>query len=62
MAVYRTTTGVDNNTAVSKTSLKTYIAGAKADISLLKSIEAGAFLANEIGKKLVGFRVKVEED
>ena len=62
MAVYRTTTSVDNNTAVSETSLKAHIAGARANISMLRSIEAGAFLTNKIGKKLNGFRVKVEEN
>ena len=62
MAVYHNTAYGNGDAAASNTSLKSYIASAKADISILKTADAGAFFADEIGKKLFSLLLKPEED
>ncbi|KAL9132080.1 MAG: hypothetical protein Q9217_000116 [Psora testacea] len=63
MAVYHNSVeGGDDTVGGSNASLKSYIASAKADISLLKSPEAAAFFARETGKRLFGLLMKPEED
>lgn len=63
MAVYHNAAcdNVEDNVA-SSASLKSYIVSAKADVSILKSGEATAFFASEIGKKLFSLLLKPEED
>ena len=51
MAIYHNTAGGNNDTAATSSSLKSYIASAKADISILKTADTTAFFACEIGKK-----------
>lgn len=62
MAIYHNTAGGNVDTAISSASLKAYIASAKGDISTLKSAEAAAFFAGEIGKRLFALLLKPEED
>ena len=62
MAIYHNTSNSNNDTATSSGTLKSYITSAKADISVLQSAEAGAFLASEIGRKLFALLLKPEED
>ena len=62
MAVYHNNAGGVANAAVSNTSLKLFLASAKADTSLLKSTDAANFLAGEIGKRLLDLLMKPEED
>ena len=62
MAIYHNTAGGNVDTAASSASLQSYIASAKADISILKTVDAAAFFASEIGKSLFALLLKPEED
>lgn len=62
MAIYHNIAGGNVDTAASSASLKSYIASAKADISILKTADATAFFASEIGKRLFALLLKPEED
>lgn len=62
MAIYHNTDQSDIDVATSSTSLKTFLAGAKADISILKTADAVNFVASEIGKRLFTLLLKPEED
>lgn len=62
MAIYHNTASVNVDTVASSASLKSYIADAKADLSVLKTTEATAFFATEIGKTLFSLLLKPEED
>lgn len=62
MAIYHNTAGGKVDTASSSASLKSYIASAKANISILKTADAAAFFASEIGKSLFALLLKPEED
>lgn len=61
MAIYHNTAGDNFDTATSSASLKSYIASAKVDNSILKTADATAFFANEIGKRLFALLLKSEE-
>ena len=62
MAIYQNTAGGNNDTAASSASLKSFVASARADISILKAEDAPAFVASEIGKRLFALLLKPEED
>lgn len=62
MAISHHAAGGNGDTAVSSASLKSYMASAKADISLLNNADAAAFFASEIGKRLFALLLKPEED
>ena len=63
MAIYHNTSDDNSDTAELSTSLKSYIANAKADdIFILKTNETAAFFASEIGKRLFALLLKPEED
>lgn len=62
MAIYHNTASSDVDAAAASTSLKSYIAGAKSDISMLKNADAAAFFASEIGKRLFSLLMKPAED
>ncbi|KAL9121374.1 MAG: hypothetical protein Q9187_002068 [Circinaria calcarea] len=62
MGIYHNTAGGHVDTAASSASLKAHIASVKADISILKTADAAAFFANEIGKRLFALLLKPEED
>ena len=64
MAVYHNTSGddSDSDSAVLNESLKSFIASAKADISILQCPSAGPILSAEIGKKMCNLLLKPEED
>ena len=62
MAIYHNAGGGDADPSASKASLKSYINSAKADISILKSADAAALFANEIGKRLFALLMKPEDD
>ncbi len=62
MAIYHNAAGGNVDTAATSASLKSYIASAKADISILKAPDAAAFLAIEIGKRLFALLLRPEED
>lgn len=62
MAIYHNTAGGDVDTTASSATLKSFIASAKADVSILKSVEAADFLASVIGKRLFTLLLKPEED
>ena len=62
MAIYHNTAGGNVDTAASSASLKSYIASVKADTSILKTADAAAFFASEIGKSLFALLLKPEED
>lgn len=62
MAIYHNSAGGNFDTTASSASLKSYIASAKADISILKTADATAFFASEIGKNLFILLLKPEED
>ncbi|KAL9128468.1 MAG: hypothetical protein Q9217_002872 [Psora testacea] len=52
MAIYHNMAGDGVDSSASNNSLKAYIASAKADNPMLKSLDAAAFCASEIGKRL----------
>jgi hypothetical protein len=63
MAVYHNSSKVVfEDTASSHDRLKSFLATARHDASMLKSGETADFLAREIGKKLFSFLLKPEED
>lgn len=62
MAIYHNTASGNGDTAKSSASLKSYMASARADTSLLKTADAAAFFASEIGKRLFALLLKPEED
>lgn len=62
MAIYQNTAGGNIDTAASSASLKSFIASARADISILKTEDAPVFVASEIGKRLFALLLKPEED
>ena len=62
MALYHNRAGGDIDNVAASASLKSYIASAKADISLLKTGDATTYFASEIGKKLFALLLKPEED
>ncbi|MCJ1357758.1 MAG: hypothetical protein MMC33_007754 [Icmadophila ericetorum] len=62
MAIYHSTAGGIIDTVVSSGSLKSYIASAKANTSILKTADATNFFAREIGKNLLRLLLKPEED
>ena len=62
MATYHNTSGSNVDVATSSASLKTYIASAKANTSILRGAEATNFFASEIGKRLFTLLMKPEED
>lgn len=61
MAIYHNKAGVNVDAVASGASLKSYIASAKADISILKTADATAFFASEIGKRLLALLLKPED-
>lgn len=62
MAIYHNAAGSNIDNAVTSASLKSYIASAKTDISTLKTGDAKAYLASEIGKSLFALLLKPAED
>ena len=66
MAMYHNNINAGGSNATSanssSSSLKSYVASAKADSSLLKTDHAAKFLAEQIGKKLFALLLKPEED
>ena len=62
MAIYHNFSGTSTDPAASSTSLKSYIASAKADISILKTTDATTYFANEIGKRLFALLLQPEEN
>ena len=62
MAIYHNTAGGNIETTATSASLKSYIASAKADISILKTPDTTAFFASEIGKRMFALLLKPEED
>ncbi|KAL8969458.1 MAG: hypothetical protein Q9183_001983 [Haloplaca sp. 2 TL-2023] len=65
MAIYHNTsasTTADDETTASSTTLKSFVASARTDITILKDATSATFLAQEIGKRLFGFLMKPEED
>jgi aryl carrier-like protein len=61
MAAYHNNSG-NTETASSNETLKTFLAMAKADPSVLKTEEATTLFATEIGKKLLDLLLKPQED
>lgn len=62
MAIYHNTADGILDTAAFSASLKSFIASAKADVSILKLADTTAFFASEIGKRLFVLLLKPEED
>ena len=62
MAAYHNVTSDGDGGATSTETLKSYLASAKADVSLLKSAEAAKLFAVEIGKKLFDLLLKPQEE
>ena len=62
MAAYHNVTSDGTGAATSTETLKSYLASAKADLSLLKSAEAAKLFAVEIGKKLFDLLLKPQEE
>lgn len=62
MAIYHNKGGVNVDAVASGASLKSYIASAKADISVLKTADAMVFFARKIGKKLLALLLKPEDN
>ncbi|KAK2748478.1 Type I Iterative PKS [Myotisia sp. PD_48] len=62
MAAYHNVSGDSATTAASEETLKSYLAGVKADPSLLKSAETVKVFAVEIGKKLFDLLLKPQEE
>ena len=62
MAAYHNATSDSTGAATSTETLKSYLASAKADLSLLKSAEAAKLFAVEIGKKLFDLLLKPQEE
>ncbi|KAI1776601.1 fatty acid synthase S-acetyltransferase [Hypoxylon cercidicola] len=62
MAAYHNASIGSRDAAASNETLKTFLASAKADPSLLKSPESSKVLALEIGKKLFDLLLKPQED
>ena len=62
MAIYHNTAGSNTGIAASSATLKSYISSAKADIAILRTADATAFFAREIGKRLFALLLKPEED
>lgn len=62
MAIYHNTGSGKFDDVTSSASLKSYIASAMADTSVLKTGEAAAYFAREIGKRLLTLLLKPEED
>lgn len=62
MGIYHNTAGGNTEITATSASLKSYIAGAKADISILKTPDATAFFASEIGKRLFALLLKPEQE
>ena len=62
MAIYHNAASGRIENAATSASLKSYVASAKTDISILKTEDAKAYLAGEIGKSLFALLLKPEED
>ena len=63
MAVYHNSSKVALDVAgPSSDHLKSFLAKAKSDVSILRSDETATFLAREIGRKLFGFLLKSDEE
>ena len=64
MAAYQnaSNTGHADSSAAFNSNLKSLLETAKGDTSILRAAETGTLLANEIGKKLIDFSLKAEED
>jgi aryl carrier-like protein len=62
MAAYHNASSDGANAVTSTETLKSYLANAKADPSLLKSAEAAKLLAVEIGKKLFDLLLKPQDE
>lgn len=62
MAIYHNDNKSAVDTAASSDELKSYIANARADPSILKTIEASDFFARQIGKRLLGLLLKEDRD
>lgn len=60
-AIYHNSSSSGSSTSISDTSLKAYLASARADTSILSSAEAASFLGQEIGKRLFTLLMKPEE-
>ena len=62
MAAYHNVSSDSANAATSTETLKSYLANAKADPSLLKSAEVAKLFAVEIGKKLFDLLLKPQDE
>ncbi|KAL8927685.1 MAG: hypothetical protein Q9172_001245 [Xanthocarpia lactea] len=62
MAIYHNDVDNDVDDSISSTSLKSFIASAKTDRSLLRDPNSAGFLATEIGKRLFDLLMRPEED
>ena len=63
MAVYHNSSKVALDVAGSNSdNIKSFLAKAKSDVSILKTDETATFLAREIGRKLFGFLLKSDEE
>ena len=58
MAIYHNNSGSVINTAASSNQLKSYIANARTDPTILKTPEAAIYFAQEVGKRLFGLLLK----